>query len=599
MTLTVKHASLTGAAANPNVLVDGPKWDADHTITGTLDTSQLPSTAVTGPGSATLGNIAYFSNVSGNQISAAISFQAGNPGKAALYSQVANVADGYTTPNNGLQVSIGTAMGATEQFGNNPVVLPGDHPGQQQAVVGTAQSSATDTGGNVWGVVGYARANSANVNAIGTGGHGAVNVTNGNAWGMNAVVHNQSAIATNGGFNANWMSAAEFDVNIWKKAAGAEPTIGNLFGVYVYGSGDSTTSQGYAFATDGLNASTGAKWSYGFASRGGASINAFVAGPTAKTGNNLSSQNVLFQSTNGAGATINSTMLSDGSGNLIVLPNSGKLGLGSTNLAPDAALTINANTVVGTAPTANLAIHLVSADSSNTGIQMDTFGTSSNPLVSGRFARNTSASKAVPQSGDVFLNIQGQGYDTSAYSTGARTQYRASETWSASAHGSEYAIAVVANTTTTLTDALTVKNSGGVAIGTAADPGTGGLGASGLIKSSSPTAGVGYATGAGGTVTQATSKSTGVTLNVVCGQITMNNAALASGTMATFTLTNSAIAATDCVMVWHQSAGTVGSYLIFPQSAAGSATINVLNRSAGSLSEAIVLGFVVVKAVTS
>lgn len=33
-TVTIKHASLTGAAANPAVLVDGPKWDAGHTVTG-------------------------------------------------------------------------------------------------------------------------------------------------------------------------------------------------------------------------------------------------------------------------------------------------------------------------------------------------------------------------------------------------------------------------------------------------------------------------------------------------------------------------------------------------------------------------------------
>lgn len=33
-TVTIKHASLTGAAANPAVLVDGPKWDATHTVTG-------------------------------------------------------------------------------------------------------------------------------------------------------------------------------------------------------------------------------------------------------------------------------------------------------------------------------------------------------------------------------------------------------------------------------------------------------------------------------------------------------------------------------------------------------------------------------------
>ena len=38
-----------------------------------------------------------------------------------------------------------------------------------------------------------------------------------------------------------------------------------------------------------------------------------------------------------------------------------------------------------------------------------------------------------------------------------------------------------------------------------------------------PTGGIGYATGAGGTVMQATNKATGVTLNTVSGQITTNN----------------------------------------------------------------------------
>ncbi len=51
----------------------------------------------------------------------------------------------------------------------------------------------------------------------------------------------------------------------------------------------------------------------------------------------------------------------------------------------------------------------------------------------------------------------------------------------------------------------------------------------------------------GGTVTQATNKTTGVTLNAASGQITMNGASLAGGAEATFTVTNSEIAATD---VW-------------------------------------------------
>jgi len=106
----------------------------------------------------------------------------------------------------------------------------------------------------------------------------------------------------------------------------------------------------------------------------------------------------------------------------------------------------------------------------------------------------------------------------------------------------------------------------------------------------------GYITGEGGTVTQATSKATAVTLNKKCGQITMHNAALAADTTVSFTLTNSTIAATDLLVLNHVSGGTAGSYLLNAQAAAGSASINVRNITAGSLSEAIVIGFAVVKA---
>ena len=109
----------------------------------------------------------------------------------------------------------------------------------------------------------------------------------------------------------------------------------------------------------------------------------------------------------------------------------------------------------------------------------------------------------------------------------------------------------------------------------------------------------GYATGSGGTVTQATSKATGVTLSKSTGQITLNAAALASDTTVSFTLTNTVIEAGDILIMNHISAGTAGSYLLNAQSAAGTASINVRNITAGSLSEAIVIAFAVIKAVTA
>jgi hypothetical protein len=109
----------------------------------------------------------------------------------------------------------------------------------------------------------------------------------------------------------------------------------------------------------------------------------------------------------------------------------------------------------------------------------------------------------------------------------------------------------------------------------------------------------GYITGEGGTVTQATSKATAVTLNKKCGRITMHNASLAAATTVTFTLTNSTIAATDLLVLNHVSGGTAGAYLLNAQAAAGSASINVRNVTAGALAEAIVIGFAVIKAVTA
>ena len=109
---------------------------------------------------------------------------------------------------------------------------------------------------------------------------------------------------------------------------------------------------------------------------------------------------------------------------------------------------------------------------------------------------------------------------------------------------------------------------------------------------------IGYSTGSGGTVTQTISKSTAVTLNKTNGQITMNNTALPQNDLVTFTLNNSKIEAGDVLIVNHISGGTLGNYLISPRSAAATATISVRNISGGSLSDAVVIAFAVIKAVT-
>jgi hypothetical protein len=111
-------------------------------------------------------------------------------------------------------------------------------------------------------------------------------------------------------------------------------------------------------------------------------------------------------------------------------------------------------------------------------------------------------------------------------------------------------------------------------------------------KQTIPIAGAGL----GATVTQQTNKTTGVTINKQYGQITMANSALAAAAEVSFVVTNSTVASTDVVIVNVQSVGTVGAYFVTVGAVSnGSFSITIGNCSAGSLSQALVLNFAVIK----
>ena len=110
---------------------------------------------------------------------------------------------------------------------------------------------------------------------------------------------------------------------------------------------------------------------------------------------------------------------------------------------------------------------------------------------------------------------------------------------------------------------------------------------------------LGYKAGSGGTVTQGTSKSTTVVLNKATGQITLHGAALTANTNVAFALTNSTIAANDILVFNHVSGGTIGAYNFNAVAGSGTATVTVRNITSGSLTEAPVISFAVIKAVTS
>ena len=121
---------------------------------------------------------------------------------------------------------------------------------------------------------------------------------------------------------------------------------------------------------------------------------------------------------------------------------------------------------------------------------------------------------------------------------------------------------------------------------------------SGNVTLSSATGSFGYGAGAGGTVTQATSKATTVTLNKPTGQITTAADALAASTRVSFLFNNSLIGTNDVLVLTPAVSG--GSYNVqVIDSGTGVAYIEIFNKSAGSRSEAIAIKFAIIKGATA
>jgi hypothetical protein len=109
---------------------------------------------------------------------------------------------------------------------------------------------------------------------------------------------------------------------------------------------------------------------------------------------------------------------------------------------------------------------------------------------------------------------------------------------------------------------------------------------------------IGYGNGAGGAVTQDTSRTTGVTLDTACGQITLFSTTTVAGTYTSFTITNAAVTATSVVVINFSSGATANSYgLAVTAVADGSFRIQIANAVAVGVAEAPVINFAILSAV--
>jgi len=232
-------------------------------------------------------------------------------------------------------------------------------------------------------------------------------------------------------------------------------------------------------------------------------------------------------------------------------------------------------------------LHITGNDGVSARITTDSFGNTAPITFVNRHARGTPSTPANTQSGDVLCRFVASGWIGNTYSVNVANvaptsiEFVATENYNSTSAGSRIEFYTSPNGAITKTLSATMTASG---VSSTRD-----------IAVNGGTGKVGYSAGAGGTVAQSGNKSGGVTLNKQSGEITMQNTNLAAATIVSFVLTNSTIANTDVIVINHVSGGTIGAYTVTGACNNGSATIYVRNNTAGTLGEALVLRYVVVK----
>jgi hypothetical protein len=140
---------------------------------------------------------------------------------------------------------------------------------------------------------------------------------------------------------------------------------------------------------------------------------------------------------------------------------------------------------------------------------------------------------------------------------------------------------------------------GGITVPVATVDVTGDIFATASILTNGDNDGIGYSAGAGGTVTQITSRSTGVTINKVCGNIVTFSKTTTAGTFDRFTVTNSAMGANDVVILNLKSGGNNRYQLLVKDNATGSFAIEIYNVGAAGTAEALTISYAIIKAVNN
>ena len=279
-------------------------------------------------------------------------------------------------------------------------------------------------------------------------------------------------------------------------------------------------------------------------------------------------------------------------------------GSGTVTINPTTAGAINNMSVGATTPAAGTFTSLT-ATSANVSVNLSPTGTgvvTINPGTAGTI-NNMSIGATTATTGR-FTTV------TSTATTGTAPFVVASTTNVANLNasslgGATFAAPGAIGSGTASTGAFTDLSSSGTVSGTgfstylASPPAIGGTAAAAvtgtIIKATGTSAAIGYATGAsaGGAITQLLSRTQGVTLNKITGQITLFLAAGNTGAYTAFIVTNSTVAATDTIDF--QCSSSANTYITFVTAiSAGSFTVNFLSIN-GTASDSPVFNFNVIK----
>lgn len=226
-------------------------------------------------------------------------------------------------------------------------------------------------------------------------------------------------------------------------------------------------------ALNGASGLVGFNGNIGTTATGHASLDLALTGGTMSGTLDMGSN--IIQGLTGLAASAGMTIRSNGLTSGAILTSTQQWGFGTTTgaLTPtNTQFVISKNVTAVDAATTGLVplLHVVGADTTIGSIILDGFGNQTG--FGFRRANGTAASKTAVTAGPIG-SFFGLGWDTTAYGYGPEIDLVATETWSATAHGSGLKFYSVVNTTTTQVNSMTLFNSGGLSVGSTTDPGTG------------------------------------------------------------------------------------------------------------------------------